>query len=153
LIGLRSTVSFEAQAAIELEALCAQSTDTSAYPFEILAGEPLQISTVPLFDALLTDLRKHCASAVISRRFHLGLARALADAAASIAQAAGNPPICLTGGCFQNIFLAHALEKELRQRGLRVYTHCLVPPGDGGLSLGQAWIAAQEIASKTEGNP
>ncbi len=153
LIGLRSTVRFEAQAAIELEALCARSTDTNAYPFEILAGEPLQISTVPLFDALLTDLHKHSASAVISRRFHLGLARALADATASIAQAAGNPPICLTGGCFQNVFLAHALEKELRERGLRVYTHCLVPAGDGGLSLGQAWIAAQEIASKTEGNP
>ena len=150
LIGLRSTVRFEAQAAIELEAICAQSADTAAYPFEILAGDPLQISTVPLFGAILADLRQHRAPAIISRRFHLGLARVWADAAASIAQTEGNPPICLTGGCFQNVFLAHALEDELRQRGLRVYTHSLVPAGDGGLSLGQAWIAAQTILSKTE---
>ena len=148
LVGLRSTVSFEAQAAMELEALCAQSSDTSAYPLEILSGTPTQISTTPLFAAILADLRQGCAPAVVSRRFHLGLARAFAETAAAIAHAEGDLPVCLTGGCMNNVFLAEALEDELTQRGLRVYTHTRVPAGDGGLSLGQAWIAAQKICEQ-----
>jgi hydrogenase maturation protein HypF len=149
LIGLRSTIRFEAQAAIELEALCAQSTDQSAYPLEVLsdANAPLQISTAPLFAAILADLDHGCAPATISRRFHLGLARVFAETAAAIAQEEGGLPVCLTGGCLQNIFLADALEEELTQRGLRVFTQTRVPAGDGGLSLGQAWIAAQKISA------
>ncbi len=153
LVGLRSTVSFEAQAAMELEALCAQSTDTSAYPLEILSGASVQISTTPLFAEILADLRRGCASAIISRRFHLGLARAFAETAAAIAHTQGDLPICLSGGCMNNVFLAEALEDELTQRGLHAYKHTRVPAGDGGISLGQAWIAAQNICEQKARQP
>ena len=145
LIGLRSTVSYEAQAAVELEAACERSTDTVAYPLEILRRDALEISTAPMFSAILEDLRKGQSQATISRRFHNGLIQVLIDVTEKISSTTGNLPICLTGGCFQNVYLASHLEDALTQRGLHVYVQTLVPAGDGGISLGQAMVAGHRI--------
>ena len=77
---------------------------------------------------------------MISTRFHLALA---AGGAAQVRRAAarhGRRPVVLTGGCFQNARLAEGILREL-SGAFEVYTHSHVPPGDGGLSLGQALVA------------
>ncbi len=145
LIGLRSTVTYEAQAAVELEAACERSTDTGAYPLEIRQGDELEISSVPMFAAILEDLRKGYSQATISRRFHHGLIRVLTDITERISSAAGRLPVCLTGGCFQNVYLASHLKDALTQRGFQVFAHTQVPAGDGGISLGQAMVAGHRM--------
>jgi len=145
LIGLRSTVSYEAQAAVELEAACERSTDTVVYPLEILRRDALEISTAPMFSAILEDLRKGQSQATISRRFHNGLIEVLIDVTEKISSTTGYLPICLTGGCFQNVYLASHLEDALTQRGLQVFLQTQVPAGDGGISLGQAMVVGHRI--------
>ncbi len=145
LIGLRGTVSYEAQAAVELEAACERSTDTGAYSLDILERDGLEISTVPMFAAILEDLRKGCSQATISRRFHNGLIRVLTNVAEKVAGTVGNLPICLTGGCFQNVYLSSHLEDALTERGFQVFVQTQVPAGDGGISLGQAMVAGHKM--------
>jgi hydrogenase maturation protein HypF len=71
--------------------------------------------------------------------FHATLAAALADWAAR--SAAGLDCIALAGGCFANRMLASRVRTDFEARGLRVLEAAQVPPGDGGLALGQAWVA------------
>ncbi len=148
LIGLRNTVTYEAQAAVELEAACERSADTGAYPLEIRQGTELEISPAPMFAAILEDLRDGHSQATISRRFHNGLIRVLTDIAEEISSAAERLPICLTGGCFQNVYLARHLEDALTQRGFQVFVHTQVPAGDGGISLGQAMVAGHRMQKR-----
>ncbi|MGR8920087.1 MAG: Kae1-like domain-containing protein, partial [Gammaproteobacteria bacterium] len=75
--------------------------------------------------------------------FHATLAAALADWAGAAAAAAGLDRVVLGGGCFVNVLLAGGLTSLLEARGLRVFRAAQVPPNDGGLSLGQAWVALQ----------
>jgi hydrogenase maturation protein HypF len=106
LIGLRSTVSYEAQAAIELEMAAHHSTDEGAYPFDLVKEKGMwKIGTRPLFDWLIADLRKQASVADMSRRFHNGLALVMADVAAKIREERNLNRICLSGGCFQNVLL------------------------------------------------
>lgn len=145
LIGVRATVSYEAQAAIELENLIS-GDDATAYPFELREEDGrLVIGTRPLFDALLSDLRGGVATGTISRRFHQGLVRSLLDVALRLRETAALDRVCLSGGSFQNAFLFERLEAALRANGFQVFSHSEVPCGDGGLSLGQAVIAAARL--------
>jgi hydrogenase maturation protein HypF len=139
----RTLVSYEAQAAIALEACCVYS-DAGAYPFSIREGHCLQIETAPLFAALAEDLRLKTPAGIMSRRFHTGLIEVLAETVSRIAGRSGLEEVCLSGGSFQNSILSEGLEKKLTLHGLRVFTHSQVPPGDGGLSLGQLVIAAHQ---------
>jgi hydrogenase maturation protein HypF len=91
---------------------------------------------------LTDDLRRGVARGILSRRFHNGLVDALSDAVDGVAQRSGLTRVCLSGGSFQNAVLSGGLETALARRGLTVFTHALVPAGDGGLSLGQLAIAA-----------
>jgi len=149
LVCCRTHVSYEAQAAMALEAVCESGGDKGAYPFEILeaesAADSLRISTRPLFAALTEDLRHNTPAGVISRRFHGGLVNVLAEATTLIAERTGLQEVCLSGGSFQNAILLWGLEQKLAKLGLKVYQHTLVPPGDGGLSLGQLLIAANSL--------
>jgi hydrogenase maturation protein HypF len=92
----------------------------------------------PMVSAMLDDLRRGCRLERIAARFHVGLANSIVR----VAQAAGFPRVVLTGGCFQNRLLLSLVRQRLRTAGFTVYSHSLVPPNDGGLSLGQAVIAA-----------
>ena len=96
----------------------------------------------PMVSAMLDDLRRGCRLERIAGRFHMGLA----EATVRVAQAAGLPRVALTGGCFQNRLLLSLVRRQLEEAGFAVYSHALVPPNDGGLSLGQAVVAAHSVS-------
>ena len=144
----RLTVSYEAQAAIALEACCDPRTDLGAYTFALSNATGLQddaclqIDARPLFAAILEDLHHDVAPGILSRRFHNGLADILTEATLRIVQRTGLDRVCLSGGVFLNAILSNSLDARLTSAGCNVFTHSQVPPGDGGLSLGQLAIAA-----------
>jgi len=143
LVGIRSSVNYEAQAAIELEMAGLESTDEGCYPLDLLPeGSGWQIGTRSLFGALLRDLSAKSEVRDISRRFHRGLATLFAELAEKIRETSKLNRVCLSGGCFQNSLLFGMLLGALRERSFEVYFHTEVPAGDGGISLGQALIAA-----------
>jgi hydrogenase maturation protein HypF len=143
LIGIRQEVSYEAQAAIELEMSARSSAETGGYPFLIRRHDKCwQIDTSSLFGAIVEDLRRNLCAETISRRFHNGLVEALVQLACLLREDSSINRICLSGGTFNNLLLFEASVEKLESRGFDVFTHSEVPAGDGGLSLGQAAVAA-----------
>jgi len=143
LAGVREQVNYEAQAAIELEAALGGVSEDIGYPFAIReASGGCVIDTRPLFLALVQDLREGVPAGIISRRFHLGFVDVLVRAAELVRGRTGLERVCLSGGSFQNSFLLEHTSKRLEAEGFQVFTHAEVPCGDGGLSLGQALVAA-----------
>ena len=154
----REAVSYEGQAAIELEALaCAGDAVADAgYPFaqrESTDGRPLQLDPAPMWRALLDDLRQGVPRARMAARFHAGLATAVAELARRLAAAQGADTVALSGGVLQNRTLFEALSGHLRSAGLQVLAQQQVPANDGGLALGQAVAAAaQALAAEASEN-
>ncbi len=143
---IRESVNYEAQAAIELEAAIDDRTDEQGYSFGIADDAGVWIiDTRPMFLALTKDLGEGVATGVISHRFHLGFVDVLARVAAVVRGRTGLDRICLSGGSFQNRFLFEHLQERLKRDGFQIFTHAEVPSGDGGISLGQAVIAAHRI--------
>jgi len=147
LVGVRRGVNYEGQAAIELEAAMGDCSDATAYPLEIRCAMPpneacWEIDTRPLFENLVRDLQTPVPVPVISRRFHNGLVEAFARAAELIRNQSTLSRVCLSGGSFQNAFLLEHLTRRLEAAGFDVFSHSEVPASDGGLSLGQALVAA-----------
>lgn len=143
LVGLRQQVNYEAQAAIELEMAIEALGDTEGYPFDLIPdGDCWIIATRTLFESLIADLARGISTGVISRRFHNGLVNAFARLATLLRERTSLNRVCLSGGTFNNIYLSQRLEERLSGEGFEVFTHREVPAGDGGLSLGQAVIAA-----------
>ena len=148
LAGVRSTVNYEAQAAIELEMVAHDSAEEGSYPLELIPdGSHWQIGTYTLFQRMIEDLRRSDSVADISRRFHSGLAQVFVDVAGKIREQTTLNRVCLSGGCFQNMLLFELLLNALRAQSFEVYFHSEVPAGDGGISLGQALIAAHHSRS------
>lgn len=148
LAGLRSTVNYEAQAAIELEMAAYDSTDESAYPFDLIpSGSGWQIGTRSLIEWLIRDIRAQVHLPDISRRFHTGLALLFVELAEKIRERTKLNRVCLSGGCFQNALLFELLLRGLREKVFEVYFHTEVPAGDGGISLGQALVAMHRFKS------
>jgi hydrogenase maturation protein HypF len=81
-------------------------------------------------------------AALIARRFHSSLVELIAAVCGRLRVATGLETVILSGGVFLNALLTSEVCSRLRQDGFRVYRHHLVPPGDGGLSLGQLAVAA-----------
>jgi hydrogenase maturation protein HypF len=150
LCGLPPVISFEGQAAMSLE-FAADEREQSAYPLPSTASKQaaahsdercgLVADWAPLIHGVLADRRAGVPVSRISARFH----NALADMALEIARTATPAelrlPIVLSGGCFQNALLTARVRSRLSAAGFRVYTHRRVPPGDGGIALGQALLA------------
>ena len=146
LAGIRRQVNYEAQAAIELEMAIDNSCDERAYSFDLIAeGEGWIIDTRKLFEGLLNDMACNVSIGDISRRFHNGLAEVLCEVARRIRNRWGLERVCLSGGTFQNEYLFERLCERLQKNGFQVFTHSEVPAGDGGLSLGQAVVAARRL--------
>ncbi len=145
-VGLSADhASYEGQAAIELEAAAIDSLDGSraGYRFDVRsAGVLVELDPAPMWRELLGDLRAEEAPSCVAARFHRGLADAVAMLAADLAGSRGIGTVALSGGVFQNRTLLEATAVRLRERGLAVLTHRQVPANDGGLSLGQAVVAA-----------
>ena len=147
LIGIRDRVNYEAQAAIELEAVIDGRKDDGKYPFEVRQDRTRWIiGTRPLFEAILEDLSRSVSAGVISRRFHDGLAAVLVQAVELVRGQTSLDRVCLSGGTFNNVHLLRGLKHSLEAAGFQVFTHSQVPTGDGGLSLGQALIAAHRLS-------
>jgi hydrogenase maturation protein HypF len=136
--GVRQTVSYEAQAAIELEAL-AEPGETGYYPMQ-LTGELLD--PAPLLQALVADLRAGVALTVVSARFHNGIAAAIGAVCRELRRQHGLEQVVLSGGVWQNMYLLSRATSRLQQDGFTVLAHQQVPANDGGLALGQAVIGA-----------
>ena len=131
-------ISFEGQAAMALE-FAADSRHDEAYEFPLSDGQPAVADWRPAVCEAIAGLKNGLPIGIVSARFHNGLARL----ALSIAKRAGCSQIVLTGGCFQNDLLSSRVQTLLSQAGFNVYAHSLVPPGDGGICLGQAVVAAR----------
>jgi len=153
LAGLRGEVNYEAQAAIEFEAL-ADPDEDGAYPFEIqrkngatsdqgLVASPLALVTGHLFPAIIADLRNHIPVSTISAKFHNGLAAAVVEVCQAARDQFDLNAVALSGGVWQNMTLLAKTVPQLEQAGFSVYIHHQVPTNDGGIALGQAAIAAQ----------
>lgn len=141
--GVCSEITYEAQAAIELEMCLDREAAITPYDFELLnKGDQFEIRYSRFLQQLVGDVRNAVPAGTISRRFHDGLANILAEAGSMVRDRFRIERICLSGGTFQNAYLAAVVEGLLRKRGFEVFTHSEVPCGDGGLSLGQAVIGA-----------
>ncbi len=136
--------SYAGQAAIELEALAEGSMGDAGqgYGAALLPGEPAQLSWTPLWTAILQDLAAGTDRAIIAARFHRGLIETVAATAHSLAEAHGCEIAVLTGGVFQNKILLEGVSERLAGRGLKAVAPAAFPANDGGVSLGQALIAA-----------
>ena len=146
LIGLRSTVSFEGQAAMELEAQAAESSG-SPYPFAILQDNDKSniVDTASMIRAIVADLDAKKSKAHIAASFHQTISDIFAAMAGEIHKVTGLKRVVLSGGCFQNKILLEGSIEKLKSAGFEVYCHRQVPANDGGVSLGQAVVAASLI--------
>jgi len=136
----REAISYEGQAAIELENLARRApTEHGAYPLD-LSGRVLGLSD--LWQALLDDLAAGVDVSQIAARFHNGLAEGITRCAATLCAQEDLDTVALSGGVFQNRTLYERVHRELAGRGLQVLSHGRVPTNDGGISLGQAAAAA-----------
>jgi len=142
LLDVRSRVSYEGQAAIELEAVAEQAETGAEYPFEVTeSADGLVLDLRPMLRELLGDLDDQKPHPIIARCFHNTIAAATAEMCEKIRSAKGLNRVVLSGGVFQNKLLTEGIFNRLVGAGFQVYTHRLVPPNDGGLALGQAVIA------------
>jgi hydrogenase maturation protein HypF len=136
LTGVRGEVNYEAQAAIEFEAL-ADPHEEGAYPFEISGGT---LKTSPMLQAMIKDIRLGESIPTISTRFHNGLAKIILEICIQMRSEYSVTEVALSGGVWQNMFLLKKTIQILEQMSFKVYFHQQVPTNDGGLALGQAAI-------------
>lgn len=139
----RDYVSYEGQAAMQLEWLASEVAADGGYGWALEArGESLIVDTRPVIRGVVRDVGRRVAAARIARRFHSTLADAVAGVCGAIRTRTGLDAVALSGGVFQNAVLTTDCEDRLVSAGFRVYRHHRVPPGDGGISLGQLAVAA-----------
>ena len=138
--GLRQRISFEGQAATELEFAAMRADTRKTYSFDIasvpVAGTDNEIAVVdwePLIRTVMQDVRTAASPAEIARKFH----NTLAEIILAVVRLMGETRVVLTGGCFQNRVLLEETVKRLRNAGFRPFWHQRIPPGDGGIALGQ----------------
>jgi hydrogenase maturation protein HypF len=136
LLGVRQTANYEAQAAIELEALV-DPDESGVYPF-IIEGQILDLS--PMMHALVQDLRRKVPVPVLAGRFHNTLAELVHKACSITREHTGISEVALSGGVWQNITLLKKSLSLLEKDGFTVYLHEQVPANDGGIALGQIAI-------------
>lgn len=141
LAGVRQRVNYEAQAAIEFEAL-ADPDETGFYPFELAAG---QVDPTAAIEALLADVLAGQPVSRVSARFHNGLALLVRDVCDRLRVESSASRVALSGGVWQNVTLLMKTIPLLQKSGFQVYSHHKVPANDGGLALGQAVIAGYRL--------
>ncbi|MBW2065590.1 MAG: carbamoyltransferase HypF [Deltaproteobacteria bacterium] len=141
ILGLRYHVSYEGQAAMELESHSTEVSD-KIYGYEwVSEGETYKILLQPLIRGIVKDVQNRVSLSRIGGKFHQWLIFLFSDLCEIVRKDTGLNRVALSGGAFQNMILFSGLSKALEKKGFEVYTHRLVPSNDGGLSLGQAHIA------------
>ena len=146
LLGLRSTVAYEGQAAMELE-MMAEDRDEAGYPFTWGGNATRVIDIKPIIAGVVEDIVRGVPAFVVSIKFHNTLAQGFADLCQDIAKTQHINRVALGGGCFQNRLFLERLTAKLCRRNLTVFIPRLAPVNDGGISLGQAVIAAAQMGA------
>ena len=128
---------------MRLEALATgiDPATAGAYPVG-MEGDPLRVDTLGLIRALVADRLAGVPTPLLAARFHESMAQAVAEACRRLAARTGLRRVALSGGVFQNALLLERADTLLRDSGLDVYANRSVPANDGGISLGQALVAA-----------
>ncbi len=134
---VRHEVSYEGQAAMELEAHAAAAGSCEPFPFGVSDSLPIELDPMPTLSAVVAGLRRRLPVEVIASRFHA----TVAEMVRVVARVLNATAVGLTGGVFQNVTLLDLVSERLRTDGRTVLTHRQVPCNDGGLSLGQAVTA------------
>ncbi|HTJ76436.1 MAG TPA: carbamoyltransferase HypF [Acidimicrobiales bacterium] len=146
LLGLRRQITYEAQAAIELESAAAGQplAGPGGYELDLVDGPDgtLVLDPSPLLATVVAEHRRGAPTPAVAAGFHAGLGRGVAAAAARAAAENGLDTVALSGGVFQNARLTAVVAGELERAGLAVLVHHRLPPNDGGVSVGQAAVAA-----------
>jgi hydrogenase maturation protein HypF len=153
LMGVRGEISYDAQAAIELEMLAREANEGGAekwlaqpYPFYIGKEKgQLLVRVGGLLEAVVDDLHRHVPPPEISHRFHATVAVVVQKMCDRIREQHELSTVALSGGCFQNRLLLRLVHGALQDSGFRVLTHQRVPPNDGGIALGQVAVAAHRL--------
>jgi len=135
ILGLRQRVSFEGQAAMELEFAIDGANTSESYSLPL---EGAVVDWEPMIRKLLEDISRKLPVSQISAKFH----NALVEAIVAVAKRAGEERVVLSGGCFQNRYLTERAVLRLREEGFRPYWHQRVPPNDGGIAPGQILAAS-----------
>ncbi|MEM8904903.1 MAG: carbamoyltransferase HypF, partial [Actinomycetota bacterium] len=139
LLGLRQAIDFEAQAAIDLEIAAVRWTGpVPTYSFDLRDGS---FDQRPVLRAIVDDLASDVPVEAIASGFHDAVAAAVVVIATELRAAGAGDVVALSGGVFQNAVLVERCTAALTAAGLTALTHHLVPPNDGGLALGQAFVA------------
>jgi hydrogenase maturation protein HypF len=142
--GLADPIGYEAQPAMELEAAAGDLPAGDRYPYEL--GEGGEIDWRPMIRALTRDVLTGAPRPLVAARFHESLIAIVVEVASEITRQRGLDLVALSGGCFHNRRLLRGVIRGLEARGLEVLRHRRVPCGDGGLSLGQAAVAAVQMS-------
>jgi hydrogenase maturation protein HypF len=149
LLGVRSRISYEGQAAIELEALAERGAPSESYPYTVLgalqSADCHRIDFAPMIAAICGDLAARREKADIAHAFHQTVASGVVELCTRIRGESGASRVVLSGGVFQNRLLTELVAQLLTEGGFEPFCHRLVPPNDGGLALGQAVIAGLQL--------
>jgi hydrogenase maturation protein HypF len=145
LAGVRAVVSYEAQAAIELESLVDLGAD-GAYAFALDETQGV-FDAAPVVAAAARDVAAGVPAGVVGARFHRGVAQLMVDLARRLRAVHGLQVVALSGGVFQNVTLLGLAVTALQAAGFTVHTHRRVPPNDGGLALGQILIGQEQAGT------
>jgi hydrogenase maturation protein HypF len=145
LVGLRQQISFDGQAAMDLE-FAIQPCVSESYSFEIKSTAPSEVDWRPMLAEIVDDVRKGVEAGAISAKFH----NTLVEMIVAVARHVGQTRVVLTGGCFQNRYLIERGVQRLLEAGFRPYWHQRVPTNDGGIALGQIVAAGRSLSSPAE---
>ncbi|MBD3348468.1 MAG: carbamoyltransferase HypF [Candidatus Eisenbacteria bacterium] len=143
-LGICGSVTYEAQAAIELESVAARDAE-GVYPYEIREGDAFVVDPGPVFLAVLEELADGRSREVISGRFHNTVADFCLRATRRVSESTGLRTVALAGGVFQNRLLLGRLWRMLERDGFEVLLPREAPINDGGVSLGQAVVANERL--------
>ena len=145
LLGICDVITYEGQAAIELEMLADEGFE-DGYHWPLSGGKfPIAIDAEPVLCGIIHDLKAGVPIAVISAKFHNAVAEMVAKVCCLIRERDGLSKVALSGGVFQNVYLLKRTLSHLQRRGFEPYIHHQVPCNDGGIALGQAVIANARV--------
>ena len=149
LAGICGESSYEGEAAMLLETAAADAEGSDLYPIPVdRTAAPWTIDTRPMIRKIAWECARSHSAAKIAGAFHRTIGFTIEMICAELRDLTGLCKVCLSGGTFQNLTLLELVVPRLRAEGFDVFTHSQVPPNDGGLSLGQAVIAAEHLGQK-----
>ena len=162
LLGLCHTISYESQAAMVLETVAVtagcgrQESKGNAYLVDIIESQRqvfpyYEVDMMPCIREIVQDIKQGISPGQISHGFHIALVNGFVDAASRVKEDTGINKAVLSGGVFNNNLILNHTILGLEKKGFPVYTHSQGPTGDGGISFGQALVAAATTIPKTKG--